>query len=143
MANAYEYKNAPVVLSKVEKYIEEGRKLRIEDVYDELSIFDWWKDYLTVSNLKEMKRFLQTAIRFGFDGYVCFKVGITGCSNGMWANVEPSTTGYSPDCDFLYRSFTPAYVEWDVYRNGESATAHNCLPSRVKAIEFLENEVRS
>lgn len=113
------------VLASVEKLIEEletkkksgyGRySVRIDDVYDDLSIFDWWKDTLSISNLKDMRTFLKKAIEFGFDGYVCFKVGVTGCANGMWAHTEKSTDGYSPSgCRTLYKSFTPAYTVWDV-----------------------------
>lgn len=114
------------VLANVEKLIEEleAKKkrssygiysVRIRDVYDDLSIFDWWKDTLSLSNLKDMRTFLKKAIEFGFTGYVCFKVGVTGCANGMWANTEKSTDGYSPSgCRTLYKSFTPAYNVWDV-----------------------------
>lgn len=113
------------VLESVEKLIEvmEAKKragsryyaVRIDSVYDELSIFDWWKDELSLTNLKDMRAFLRKAIEFGFTGYVCFKVGVTGCANGMWAYTEKSTDGYSPSgCRTLYRSFTPAYTDWDV-----------------------------
>lgn len=116
---------AAKVLASVEKLISEmeakkaaGKKyyaVRIDNVYDELSIFDWWKDELSLSNLKDMRVFLKKALEFGFDGYVCFKVGATGCANGMWAHTEKSTDGYSPrGCRTLYKSFTPAYTVWDV-----------------------------
>ena len=123
--------NAKNVLKEVErkiKYAEEMKdyyykgyktKYLIRDVYKELSIFDWWNNYLSLSQLKDMRAFLKTAIKLGFNGYVCFKVGATGCANGMWAHVEESTNGYSPDCDCLYRSFTPAYIRWDAEVNNE------------------------
>ena len=60
------------------------------------------------------------AIKLGYTGYVCFKVGVAGCANGMWANKLPTTDGYSPKCEFLYRSFTTNYTYWDIcdYTNG-------------------------
>lgn len=85
----------------------------MRSVCDELSIFDWWRNTLSLSQLKQMKQFLETAVKYGYTGYVCFKVGATGCANGMWAYKAESTTGYSPDGEFLYRSFTPAYLHWD------------------------------
>lgn len=130
-----EYKkyNAQPVLLAVEKWIRilEAEKCKYEkrygyvpryagkrrmwDVCDELSIFDWWVDEISISRLKEMRTFLREAIKLGYTGYVCFKVGVEGCANGMWANRLPTTNGYSPDdCDFLYRSFTPSYTYWDI-----------------------------
>ena len=113
---------AAEVLERVEAYIEQleatqyVKRLRIQDVYNELSIFDWWPEYLTRSKLKEMRQFLKEAIKLGYEGYVCFKVGATGCANGMWAHTELETDdGYAPqDCPTLFRSFTPAYLYWDV-----------------------------
>lgn len=90
-----------------------AKKIAIIDVCDELSIFDWWKDYLSLSQLKQMKKFLDLAEKLGYNGYVCFKVGAKYCSNGMWAHKEETTTGYSPDGECLYRSFTPEYTAFD------------------------------
>ena len=140
MTTTYENLNATEVLSKVNEYLARGYSQRIDNVYNELSIFDWWKDYLSVSDLKKMKSFLTFAIEHGFDGYVCFKVGVSGCGNGMWAHTEPTTDGHSPDCDFLFRSFTPDYTEWDVYRNGVSATNYECLKNRKEVARFLKDE---
>ena len=113
---------AAEVLKRVEAYIAQleaaqyVKRLRIQDVYNELSIFDWWPEYLTRSKLKEMRQFLKEAIKLGYEGYVCFKVGATGCANGMWAHTELETDdGCAPqDCPTLFRSFTPAYLYWDV-----------------------------
>ena len=118
--------NAEAVLAVVDEYINEledekekrGRagRLLIKKVYDELSIFDWWNEYLSLTQLQDMQKFLREAIKLGYTGYVCFKVGATGCAKGMWANTEPTTTGYSPNgCAFLYKSFTPAYNYWTAY----------------------------
>lgn len=124
-----EYKalNAQPVLLAVEKWIRiiETRKAyygclyrfyrpSMYEVCHELSIFDWWVDYISLNHLKEMRTFLREAIKLGYTGYVCFKVGVTGCANGMWANKLPTTNGYSPKCEFLYRSFTPEYTYWDI-----------------------------
>lgn len=119
--------NALEVLFEVEAKIDEleiknaqgyrhpyNTRLRIRDVFRELSIFDWWNDYLSLTQLKDMKKFLTEAIKLGYDGYVCFKVGATGCANGMWAHKKESETGYSPDGECLYKSFTPAYNYWQV-----------------------------
>lgn len=109
------------VEENVSEYIarmEEGklpRKLRISAVCSDLSIFDWWNDYLSLSQLRQMKRFLKTAGELGFNGYVCFKVGAKGCSNGMWAYTNQSTDGYSPrDGAALYHSFVSGENYWDV-----------------------------
>lgn len=90
-----------------------SKKFRIDDVYDELSIFDWWNDYLSLSQLKEMQKFLKVAEKMGYNGYVCFKVGAAGCSHGMWAHKNETTTGYSPDGEALYHSFRSGDNYWD------------------------------
>ena len=83
-----------------------GKKVfRMNAVYNELSIFDWWNEELSMNQLKQMKYFIEQAIKAGFTGYVCFKVGAKGCANGMWAHNEESTNGYSPKGDVLYHSF--------------------------------------
>lgn len=125
MEKNYEMYNAEPVLAKVEEYIAEleDKKARwgfaprkeMWEVYKELSIFDWWVDKLSLTQLKAMRAFLKEAIKLGYTGYVCFKVGATGCANGMWANKVPTTNGYSPNGAFIYRSFTPAYVNWDAF----------------------------
>lgn len=127
MTQDYSKKNAVAVLAQVEGYLNllEAKKknaryswerrpnLRIIDVCDNLSIFDWWNETLSISQLKDMRKFLNTACKLGYTGYVCFKVGATGCANGMWAYTEPTTTGYSPNnCKCIYKSFTPAYNYW-------------------------------
>lgn len=115
----YTNKNAANVLAKVEwriRGIECGhiKRYRIDDVYEELSIFDWWNEHLSLSQLKDMRKFLKEAIKLGYTGYVCFKVGATGCANGMWAHKAESTDGYSPKGEFLYKSFTPSYNYWSI-----------------------------
>lgn len=97
------------------RYRYVNKKWRIAEVYNDLGIFDWWNEYLSVSQLRQMRDFLKAAIKRGFTGYVCFKVGATGCANGMWAYTKESTAGYSPDgCFVLYHSFTPEYSYWSV-----------------------------
>lgn len=132
-----EYKryNAQPVLYAVERYIRilemkhnyhyswsYKYKLTMDECFDELSIFDWWVEDLSLTRLKQMRTFLKEAIKLGYTGYVCFKVGVEGCANGMWANKLPTTDGYSPKGDFLYRSFTTNYTCWDAYADGESLT---------------------
>lgn len=114
-------------------------RLKIKNVCSELSIFDWWNDYLSLAQLKDMKKFLKEAIKLGYTGYVCFKVGATGCANGMWAHKEESETGYSPDGECLYKSFTPAYNYWRVKTaDGRFIPEGNDYDS-IKTIRQLEN----
>lgn len=119
----YESKNAGAVLEYVEKLLEEidgqpRKRYRMRDVYDGLSVFDWWTDYMGATKLKDMQKFLKAAIDRGYTGYVCFKVGASGCANGMWAHVEESEDGYSPSGAFLYKSFTPDYNCWSAKTEG-------------------------
>lgn len=104
---------AKAILANVERRIEQGQTLRIVKVCDELSIFDWWNENLSLSQLKAMRSFLKQAIKMGYDGYVCFKVGAAYCSSGMWAYKALSTDGYSPKGEFVYRSFYSGKNYWD------------------------------
>ena len=154
--------NAQPVLLAVEKWIRilEARqryyegcrwlqrkysRVPMREVCGELSIFDWWVDELSISRLKEMRKFLKEAIKLGYTGYVCFKVGAEGCANGMWAHKNPTTNWYSPKGDFLYKSFTPSYNYWDITYEGRER-GDNRLSYRVgkeyddlKTIKDLEN----
>ena len=94
-----------------------GWYFEIDVVCNELNIFDWWNDTLSLSQLKSMRKFLKTAIELGFDGYVCFKVGAAGCSHGMWAHKDLSTNGFSPDGDFLFHSFRSGDNYYDMKLN--------------------------
>lgn len=134
----YENKNAAAVLEQVKACIAEleeaSQQYCINDwnrmqhygygtkkvfktvaVCEELSIFDWWNETLSMNQLKKMQEFLDKAIKLGFTGYVCFKVGAAGCANGMWAHKEESTDGYSPnEGGCLFRGFrSDTYNEWD------------------------------
>lgn len=144
----YKQFNAAPVLEQVEELLAQNRRFLIREVCDRCSIFDWWSDWLTPSHLKTMRTFLREAIKLGYEGYVCFKVGVTGCANGMWASIKESEDGYSPrDCAVLYRSFTPAYTYWDIsdaegefdwpgkYKEGESHRTHY---DNIKTIKQLE-----
>lgn len=137
--------NAQNVLNALEGHINRGFSRNMREVYDELSIFDWWTDRLSVSQMKQMRTFLKNAIRLGYKGYVCFKVGASGCANGMWAHKVPTTDGYSPDGDFLYRSFTPDYTYWSAnignkdYPALENDTYNSCRT--IKQLEQLLKEI--
>lgn len=130
--------------AKVPKYFSGKPRYRVkgynmDDVYERLSIFDWWTNTLGYSKLVQMRSFLREAIKLGFTGYVCFKVGASGCANGMWASTEESTNGYSPDGgETLYRSFTPDYTYWSFTRNGEFLPCKETFDS-VKTVKDLEN----
>lgn len=117
----YEEYDAKPVLERLEKMIERGCSVQIKHVYDDLSIFDWWPERLGLGHMKQMRTFLKEAIKLGYVGYVCFKVGASGCSNGMWAYKESTTDGYSPNtrkCDAIYRSFTPDYTYYAACKDG-------------------------
>ena len=110
------------MIDKAELHKERtGKPMRypIEKVCRELGIFDWWNDNLSVSQLKQMRMFLENAINRGFDGYAGFKVGAKNCANGMWATKKKSADGYTPDGETLYRSFTPDYTRWEISFDGE------------------------
>ena len=108
--------NAVEVLIEVEKLIAMRGSYLTSSVCERLSIFDWWVDTISQTKLQDMKKFLQEAIKLGYTGYACFKVGATGCANGMWAYKEESEDGFSPkECEYLYKSFTPDYTYWNVY----------------------------
>lgn len=115
----YSGKNAQNVLDEVDRKLDEMyetgvKSYRIREVYDELSIFDWWNERLSKTQLLDMQRFLREAIKLGYTGYVCFKVGAAGCANGMWAHKEESTDGYSPKGECMYKSFVSTYNYWSV-----------------------------
>lgn len=114
---------AQEILNNVNELIADGEafkknygyseKWRIRNVCEQLGIFDWWNENLSVSQLKQMKKFLETAIELGYDGYACFKVGASGCSHGMWAHKKDSEDGYSPDGACLFHSFRSGDNYWD------------------------------
>ena len=85
----------------------------ISSVCDKLSIFDWWNKNLSLSQMKQMQKFLNTAEALGYTGYVCFKVGAAGCSHGMWAHKNESENGFSPDGEVLFHSFRNGDNYWD------------------------------
>ncbi len=139
--------NAKPVLERLEKMIDYGTSRQIILIYDDLSIFDWWPEKLTVSHMKQMRTFLKEAIKLGYTGYVCFKVGASGCANGMWAYKKESTDGYSPkDSEALYRSFTPDYTYYGVCHNDQWLPAKeidgNSYDS-LKTIRDLENYINT
>ena len=106
----------------------ETKQFKISAVFEELSIFDWWNETLSMGQLKQMQKFLTQAIKLGFEGYVCFKVGATGCSHGMWAHKEESTNGYSPDGDVLFHSFRNGDNYFDMEIDGK--WMRDILPNR-------------
>jgi len=122
---AYEVlKNVNTMIESAEAYKAHygwAKRWQIGHVCEDLGIFDWWNEWLSVSQLKQMKKFLEVAIERGFDGYVCFKVGAAGCSHGMWANECDSTDGYSPkEGACLYHSFRSGDNYYDLRRRDGS-----------------------
>ena len=117
--------------------------MSIDRYSDELSVFDWWKNYLGKTDLKNMKYFLEKALELGFTGYVCFKVGASGCSNGMWAHTEESSDGYSPDGPCLYRSFTPDYTKWNINKGKGFQKQDYLSITEIEKEQDIEAEVRN
>lgn len=111
---AQQYPTVDTVIASLEVLIKNYREpISIRSVCNELSIFDWWPENLNLNHMKQMLSFLKCAKQIGFRGYCCFKVGASGCANGMWAYRELSINGYSPDTsNYMYRSFTPDYTVW-------------------------------
>lgn len=164
----YEKYNAENVLEKVEQYINwldnpEKSSVKItgyyyftdelisssnrhyykmRDVYNDLSIFDWWSDTLSKSQLKDMRKFLNEAIKLGYKGYVCFKVGVSGSANGMWAFKDESSDGYSPDGACIYKSFTPEYECWSVSKDGSNFYPDSDEWNSANTIKKFEGIVR-
>lgn len=119
-----------------------GYGFKIRAVCDELSIFDWWNDTLSMSQLKQMRDFVKKAIELGFKGYVCFKVGAAGCAHGMWASTDESLDGYSPKTgDTLFHSFRAGDNYWSAEINGVWMNTE-CTLAEVKA-ELSKKEVKA
>ena len=136
----YSMWNAEAVLKELEVLIANNKARPMREVCERLSIFDWWVDMLAVSRMKQMRAFLKLAIELGYTGYVCFKVGVSGCSNGMWAHKEPTTNGYSPDGDFIYRSFTTDYTCYQIIADGKtypSGCNWKSITTRAKFKKFI------
>ena len=122
--------NVKNVLDNVNAKIEEMDRFpylkhagyHTREVCNQLGIFDWWTERLSLSQLKAMRTFLNQAVKMGFGGYVCFKVGAKYCASGMWAYKNESNDGYSPDGDFLYRSFYSSGNYWDAQIGGKFVT---------------------
>ena len=127
------------VLPLAKKYLDDIENERtpfgsvsIQEVYEDLSIFDWFKEDLTKSDLKDMIRFMNEAIKLGYTGEVSFKVGAAGCANGMWAYHED-------DDDCLYKSFTPSYNYWSFCVDGIFYPEGEYFDS-IKSIRDLEKQ---
>lgn len=135
--------NAEPVLARLEQMIENGCSRPIRMIYDDLSIFDWWPDKLTVSHMKQMRIFLKEAIKLGYTGYVCFKVGASGCANGMWAHKKESKDGHSPDGEVIYRSFTPDYTYWSFCNKEEKWFPEEKSYNSLKTIKMLEEAMKA
>jgi hypothetical protein len=59
----------------------------------------------------------------------------------MWAYVNESEDGYSPDGDCLYKSFTPAYNYWQV-KSGEEWLPAGDEFNSLKTIKDLEMYIK-
>lgn len=117
--------NAKDCLANVNAYIEIGEAMRtrygrlckwkISHVCEDLSIFDWYNETLSLSQLKDMRKFLNAAIKYGYTGYVCFKVGTKYCSHGMWAYKSENNDGAC-----LFHSFRRGDNYWDACDDNEN-----------------------
>ena len=101
--------NLAILIPKLEAQKNDWHKqpsITCREVCHELSIFDWFPEKLSISRLKDMRKFLLEAKKLGFNGYCCFKVGEEGTASGKWAYSKESVDGYSPkDCACLFESF--------------------------------------
>lgn len=147
---AYESKNAWNVRINVNGCIdaietgEVWKNFRIREVCDELSIFDWWNDTLSLTQLKAMRAFLNEAVKLGYTGYVCFKVGASGCASGMWAYRRESKDGYSPKGASIYRSFQSSGNYWDFCDEGGDWHAEdNGDYDHIRTARQLEAEMKA
>lgn len=134
------------VLENVDEFIKFGGSYPIRQIYNELSIFDWWPNNLNQNHLKQMRSFLKLAIKLGYDGYCCFKVGASGCANGMWAYKARSTTGYSPNGACIYRSFTPDYTyysfcdedgKWSEEKLKDLGLKYDSIKTQKQLVDYL------
>lgn len=144
--NDYSCFNAQNVLENLNALIADCPKdgYKTDDVYKRLSIFDWWVNTICLNRLKEMRSFLNEAIKLGYTGYVCFKVGAKYCANGMWAYKDESTDGYSPkNSAFLYRSFTPDYTCWQLCGSDGTIYPTGQDWNSIKTIKRLEAVIDS
>lgn len=57
--NNYTMYNTNNVLQELEKLIYNGKTVKIRDVCDELSIFDWWLETLPISKMRQMQSFFE------------------------------------------------------------------------------------
>lgn len=112
--------NVNCVIARLESH--RWLKLRTREVCNDLSIFDWWTERLSMAQLRAMRAFLNAAIDMGYDGYVCFKVGAKYCSSGMWAYKAESENGFSPKGACVYRSFYSTGNYWDAFDGREWLT---------------------
>ena len=133
--------NAQYVLEKLDELGNESVKIR--KVCRDLSIFDWWTETLTEKKQREMRSFLKLAIELGYTGYVCFKVGASGCANGMWAHKKQSEDGHSPDGECLYRSFTPDYVHFDFCNENGEWYGHYDAKNEIKDKDTLRSYMQA
>ena len=143
----YSKHNAGPVLANVEAAIKGvdsrwSRKYPIREVCDDLSIFDWWPDEIGATGLKAMRSFIKNAIRLGFDGYVCFKVGAKGCASGMWAYKKESQNGYSPDGPCIYRSFYSTGNYYDACDSSGHWLTTDTPYDEIKTVRQLEKAMQ-
>ena len=120
-------------VKNLRKEKEAGKRISIREVHKQVGIFDWFKNELSLTDLKNMESFLKNALKMGYTGHVDFKVGCAGTANGMWAHKKESTTGFSPDGPFIYRSFTPSYTEWALKFEDNTVHRFNSLADLKKA----------
>ena len=144
MKTAEALKNIEEEIKKMEECpYKWGHKVRIEKVYDRMGTFDWWNDYLSLSQLKQMRSFCKTAIKYGYTGYVCFKVGAAGCAHGMWANKRESTDGHSPDGAKLFHSFRSGDNYWCVKDDNEHWLKKECAGDSYESEYFTTKELKA
>jgi len=84
------------------------------------------RSQVTKTMLKEMKKFLEKAIKFGFYGDVKFSIGY---DNGMYASTRVTQEACDEGQLILYRNFDSRYKYWQL-RTGRRIIGVNCTTEK-------------
>lgn len=84
------------------------------------------RSQVTKTMLKEMKKFLEKAIKFGFIGDVKFRIGY---DNGMYASTRVTQEGYDEGQLILYHNFGSERKYWQL-RTGRKIIGEDCTKEK-------------
>lgn len=110
-------------------FITQNKNINIDEYYRALNIFDYFKDELTIQDLKDMLQFINFAESLGFDKECTFRVGIEGCASGMWAknNFEQE----------IYRTFLPENNYYSITNPNKDSIMYGFLVGECKSEDIL------